>query len=104
MMENTDRFYNAMSVMKREDVIEAFNDTITTVMIINQQQMQKIGILGTGLFIGFNDGSGAIMVKHTKDFITIHANDMLQAIEMVIDHESNEVLWVKPLVILASQA
>jgi hypothetical protein len=92
MMENATRFCNAMNVMDTPDLTENFSRHILIAVRIAPQQMEKIGESGSGMFLGFDDDSGVIMVKETKTVIIIPKEDMGEAIEMVVNHESNELV------------
>jgi hypothetical protein len=92
MMENATRFCNAMNVMDTSDLTKGFSSHILVAVRIAPQQMEKIGILGSGMFLGFDDDSGVILVKETKTVIIISKEEMEEALEIVVNHESNELV------------
>jgi hypothetical protein len=95
MMENATRFCNAMNVMDTSDLAESFSSHILIAVRIAPQHMEKLGILGSGMFLGFDDDSGVIMVKETKTVVIISKEEMEEALEMVVNHKSNELVAIK---------
>jgi hypothetical protein len=96
-MKNATRFYNAAtkcvmgSGVMGSDMIEMFSNHVVIVVRISPQRMEKFGASASGVFLGFDDGSGVIMVKETKTVLTILGKDMEEALT-AMNHESNELL------------